>query len=219
MNGGTKKLRSRRQAKKLERPRIIRQIDPKNGKVKFTVSKDGVPQFLIEAKKALDAGRPGEIAKLLNDENIEVVRQIIAKDPSRIDVMLALAMLLYSIRRSDEAEDCYKKLLEREPNVLAYHDLGNICREDGRLSQALEYRRKVVQVSPDNGDFLFHLGHILMELDQVQEGMDLLQRAVGKCPTVRIFTLISFFTFIICRIWTARYFLMSTDDGPVSTPP
>ncbi|MHC4396957.1 MAG: O-linked N-acetylglucosamine transferase, SPINDLY family protein [Planctomycetota bacterium] len=182
MTSSSKKHRPRRWRTRVAQPPISRTTKKENGVIKYSVSKDGLPKFLVTAKDAADAGQIEQAAALLSDENIEIVRRILKEDPSRTDVMFILAMLLYATGRSAQAEDWYRKLLKKQSNVLAYHDLGNICRKDGRLSEAAEYRRKLLQECPDNGDFLYHLGHVLMDLGQVQEGMDLLQKAVEKMP-------------------------------------
>jgi predicted O-linked N-acetylglucosamine transferase (SPINDLY family) len=123
-----------------------------------------------------------EVRTLLNDENIKIVRKILETTPSQTNIMLILASLFYEIGCFREAEEWYKRILEREVNVIALHNLGDICSKDGRLSQAAEYRRKVLQIHPDNGEFLYHLGLVLMEIDQTQEGIDLLQMATSKMP-------------------------------------
>jgi FkbM family methyltransferase len=173
---------TRHQARKVKKSLISKQVNLKKGVITYHVSKDSMPQFLIRAKEAADVGQTDEARALLKDENIKIVRKVLEKDPSRTDIMLVLAMLLYETGRSSEAEEWYKRILEREVNVMALHNLCDICSKDGRLSQAAEYERKVLQIHPQNGEFLYRLGGVLVRLNQMEEGMDLMQRAVIEMP-------------------------------------
>jgi hypothetical protein len=119
MSQNKKLKRSLRQKKKqmMRKSPRSRRTSSENEEVQFTVLKDGrmrvttsydnLPEFLIRARQAIQAGQTDEAKELINDDNIAIVRQMIEKDPSRMAVMYILAMTLVGIGRLDAAEEWY----------------------------------------------------------------------------------------------------------------
>ncbi|UCF16360.1 MAG: hypothetical protein JSW59_02665, partial [Phycisphaerales bacterium] len=62
--------------------------------MRVLVSDKDLPDFLISAKSAIEAGRLEEAAELLNDQAVEQVRELTRLDPSRTDIMFMLALML-----------------------------------------------------------------------------------------------------------------------------
>ena len=96
--------------------------------------------------------------------------------------MFKLADMLTKAGRLDEAEQCYKKLLDTGPNAAVYSKLGCLCEYTGRLPEALEYRRKALEVEPDRPELLANYARALMETGRMEEGIELLKRAVREMP-------------------------------------
>ena len=192
MSRSKKSRRSRPRSKKTRQSHTSGRTHPKDGRLLFSVSKtglpqirismDNMPQFLIKAKAAIDAERTAEAIDILNDEGVEVIRKIVDKDPSRTDVMLALAVMLCKTGQLLKAEEWYKKILEQESHALIYNELARICRFTGRLSQATQYRRKAMEAEPNNAIHLSNLGCDLIRAGQKQESIDLLRKAVERAP-------------------------------------
>jgi len=192
MSRSKRTRRSRRRSKKTGQSSTAGQTHPEKNQPLFSVSKDGLPQiripmdkmpqFIIEARDAIKAERTAEAVDILNDQNVEVVRKIVAEDPSQTNVVLALALMFTKTGRLRKAEEWYEKLLEREPHALVYNELGRICRFTGRLSQAIQYRRKTVEAEPDNAIHLSNLGCDLMRAGQKQEGINLMRKALERAP-------------------------------------
>ena len=141
---------------------------------------DGVPEFLVAAAAELHLRRIDQAAELLNDRAIETVWQMFEKDPSRTDLVFKLAEVLVKAGREKQAEHCYKKLLDLSPSPAVYNKLGWLCQCTGRMSQALEYQRQAVQVEPDSPELWANLARILMETGDMQQGIELLEKAVDK---------------------------------------
>jgi tetratricopeptide (TPR) repeat protein len=88
--------------------------------------------------------------KIKASQTIELLQQIVEKNPSRMDAVFELAKALEKSGRLDEAEEWYKKILEREPHVRVYEKLTDMCRKMGRLSEAKRYLEKIIEMEPDN---------------------------------------------------------------------
>ena len=197
MSQGKKLKRSHRQKKKkkkqmMRKPSTSRRTSPENDEVQFTVLKDGrmrvttseenLPEFLIRARRAIQAGRTDEARGLINDDNIEIVRQMVEKNPSQMAVMYILAMTLVAIGRLDAAEEWYVNILSRKPHWAVYNELANIKEKLGRRSEEMEYRRKALEANPDNGVVLNNCGMHMVRMAQAQQGIDILRKAVEKAP-------------------------------------
>jgi predicted O-linked N-acetylglucosamine transferase (SPINDLY family) len=141
-----------------------------------------LPQFLVRANAAAQAGRIEEAIGLLNDDAVGVIRQIVEKDPSRMFVMYALATVFRKTGQLDRAEQWYKKILKHGPDDSAYNELGIICKAQGRLSEAIQYRRKALKKYPDDAGICNNLARDLLQAGEIQEGFDLLQKSVQKAP-------------------------------------
>ena len=141
-----------------------------------------LPQFLARANAAADAGRIEEATRLLNDDAVELVREMVENDPSRVFVMYALATAFRKTGQMRRAEDWYKKILKGGQDNSAYNELGIICRAQGRLSEAIQYRRKALQAYPDDAGICNNLARDLIQAGEIKEGFDLLRKSVEKAP-------------------------------------
>ena len=155
----------------------------KNGGYEISVSEGALPEFLIKANAAVRAGQIEETAGILNDHNIEIVRQMVRQDPSRTDVMFILARLFFDTKQFDKAEQWYKEVLSQEAHPFVYDCLAHICMVDiRRLSESVEYSRKAVELAEDNIDFRTTLGRNLVHAGQIQEGIEHLRKAAAMAP-------------------------------------
>jgi len=150
--------------------------------LQFIVSKENLPSFLLKAGDAVKTGNISEADSLLNDQAVETVRQIVCDDPSRVDALFMLAALFAKIGKVDKAEQFYKEVLEHRPHPLVLFELGNICRDTGRLSQAVRYQEQAVKLSPDSPELWTTLAEYLIRMGQAKQGIDILRNAVEKAP-------------------------------------
>jgi predicted O-linked N-acetylglucosamine transferase (SPINDLY family) len=155
-------------------------VEEKGQPRRLLISMEGLPKFLVDANAAVETGRIAEAADILNDQAIETVRQMLERNPSRIDVMLLVAIMLGKTGQFREAEQWYKKLLEAEPHALVLNELACIYHSTGRLSMAMEYRAKALAVAPDNPGILGNFAVDLMLAGRMQDGVDLLQKVVEE---------------------------------------
>ena len=130
------------------------QVDANTSQLQFTTGKDGtpridlsvdeMPQFLVAAYTAISAGRIDEAGRLLNEQNIETIRQMAETNTCRTDVMFMVALMFFSVKDFHNSERWFKEVLKRQPHALVYRELGRICMLTGRTSEAMEYRKKAI---------------------------------------------------------------------------
>ncbi|MGD8501509.1 MAG: hypothetical protein PVJ86_12725, partial [Phycisphaerales bacterium] len=155
-------------------------VEEKGQPRRLLISMEGLPKFLVDANAAVETGRIAEATDILNDQAIETVRQMLEKNPSRIDVMLLVAIMLGKTGQLKEAEQWYKKLLEVEPHALVLNELACIYHSTGRLSMAMEYRAKALAAAPDNPGILGNFAVDLMLMGKMQDGIDVLRKLVEE---------------------------------------
>ena len=185
-----KKLRSRPRTGKVKKAQISKPNRSKKGVSQFIVeeeglprllmSMEGLPKFLVDAKAAVETGHTDEATALLNDQAMEIVRQMLEEDPSRIDIMLLVAIVFTQAGPLSEAERWYKKIAHLDPHPIVLNDLACIYNSMGHRSMAMEYRKKALEAAPDNASILGNFAVDLVRAGKVREGIDLLRRAVEK---------------------------------------
>ncbi len=149
-----------------------------NGELQITVVEGTLPAFLMEANTAVKTGNIDRTLELLNDRNVEVVRNIVRKDPTRTDIMLVLAKLFSDIDQLDKAEEWYSKVLDIDPHPLVFNEICSICLDTNRFSRAVEYRKKAVEANPHNNEQKIVLARDLIETGETQKGIDLLRKVI-----------------------------------------
>lgn len=163
-------------------------ITSKNGHPEIIVSSESVPDFLIKAYQATEKRQIDKAKLLLDDKAIETIRQIIEKNPTRVDIIFVLAKALFEIAYFTDdinlfarSEHWYKELLKKQcPHEMAYNQLGNICQKTGRLGEALKHREKTVALCPDNGQYIAALGTLNAQMGRVKNAISLLRKALEK---------------------------------------
>lgn len=195
MGRNTKLKRSHRQKKK-KKKQMMRQSPSSrrgcldNDEVQFTISKDGqihvrasedkLPKFLVKAQDAVKSGRIEEARALITDDNIEIVRKMIKKDPSNIGAMYMLPVILVALRKFKKAEEWYENILKIKPNWAVYNELANINRKKQQYAKELEYRQKALEENPDSGILLNNYGMHLLRIGRTEEAKEILIKAVEK---------------------------------------
>ncbi|MCP4607315.1 MAG: hypothetical protein GY845_01190 [Planctomycetes bacterium] len=168
------------------------QTEAKQGRLKTLIFKDGnlhllspsgaLPQSLIEANQAAASGKIEKATKLLNDKVEQAVLEIIAQEPHRTDIMLAMGMLFKQTRNLYKAKLLFEKILKQEPHPLVYNELAYICRCMGHLSESVQYQTKAVEADPNNAELLANLARMLIGTGNAAEGINLFQQAVEIEP-------------------------------------
>ncbi|MHC4352785.1 MAG: O-linked N-acetylglucosamine transferase, SPINDLY family protein [Planctomycetota bacterium] len=166
----------------MERSSISISTDSESGRMQVLVSDKDLPVFLISAKTAIEAGRFEEASELLDDEAVERIDALVRQDTSRTDIMFMLALMLDRIGQPANAERCYRAVIEREPNALAFHKLAGVCRGTNRLLEAIRHESEAVRMDPANSNFATCLAIYLLQAGRTDEGLGLLRQIVQAEP-------------------------------------
>jgi len=154
----------------------------RNSSLQFTVSKAWLPSFLLEAGDAVKVGEVSRARALLDDRAVRSIEQMAADDPGRMDALFMLAVVFAKMGRVDKAEHFYKEVLKSRSHALVLFELANICRDTGRLSQAVRYQEQAVELSPDSPELQTTLGEYLIRMGRTSEGIELLRNSVDTSP-------------------------------------
>ncbi|MBL7185320.1 MAG: hypothetical protein ISS70_03265 [Phycisphaerae bacterium] len=155
----------------------------RHGSRQLVVSADDLPQFLIDAKVAIESGRIEEAKHLLNDQAIEALNEMFEDNPSRTDIMFMLGLMFGKIGLAHKAEEWYRKVLQIEPNAHVFYKLGRICRSTDRISEANEFAEKALQAEPKNTLFQTSLALDAIREGRTRDGVELLCRIVEEEPS------------------------------------
>src|SRR3954466_12990885 len=80
-----------------------------------------------------------------------------------VDALIAQAMTQYRSGRVAEAEQLYRQALAAAPNLAGIHaGLALILYMQRRPQEAIEALRQAVRIEPDNPEFLYKLGNMLL---------------------------------------------------------
>ena len=169
----------RRRTRKNRHPVCRRKTNQIDIQPQIPASMDNIPEFLIQAKNAVEAGNKEQAKALLAEEAVQQIHKM-QQGPSKQLAMYVLASQLRKIRDFERAWKWYKKILEYGQYAFAYHDLGFICHERGELIESVEYRSKALKLEPDDPLFLHALGLELLAISEVDKGVELLRKAVEK---------------------------------------
>lgn len=182
--------RSRRRKEKEKRsPTFKRSSGPRSRP--WTSPKDlrkNLPQFVVRAHAAVEAGRVEEATRLFQENAAKVTEELTGKDPSRTNVMFVLAEVFYLNRQYKMVEDLCRSILKLGADAFLYNPasvynmLGGICENTGRVSEAVQYLRKAVETDPNIPEIWSNLAMDLVRIGQTQEGVALLQKAARKMP-------------------------------------
>ncbi len=65
---------------------------------------------------------------------------------------------------------------------LAYDAIGQFHQEEGNLQEALEARQQALALNPENGQYAYHVGALLYQLDRPDEAVPYLEQAERQIP-------------------------------------
>jgi len=158
----------------------IRMMD---GCLQIEVPEGTLPAFLTEANQAVSEGRLEEAKSLLCPTQLARLSRDISGDLRRPEVMLIAGRLLYDTGQYDPAEKWYLRALEHVRLAVVYHHLSHICaRNRHRLTEAVHYSQKALEIEPDNIWYACAHAGLLMRVGRVEEGMTRFQRAAAQAP-------------------------------------
>src|SRR5262245_40601907 len=100
-----------------------------------------------------------------------------------IDPDLLTALENHKAGRLDSAEQCYRRVLARDPNQAdALHLLGLIVFQKGQQEEALKLIGRAIELKESRSDFHNNLGNVLTQYGRVDEAIAAFRRALELKP-------------------------------------
>ncbi|MHC4160346.1 MAG: O-linked N-acetylglucosamine transferase, SPINDLY family protein, partial [Planctomycetota bacterium] len=140
------------------------------------------PDWLKEARRFVSQGESEKAAQILSEEALEKHIEA-ASLPEKEFIRYAVASLLYQIKQPQRTEILYKEILKSMPkNIAVHNELAGLCRNQGRVNEAVEYLQTAIRIKPDESRIEGNLGVFLLQLGQTDEAMELLRKTVKQTP-------------------------------------
>ena len=104
----------------------------------------------------------------------DILRIMLKNDSDSIETMVALAILLHTIDRSDESVPLYQRVLQLEPdNLIIINNLAwTMCEEQGKFQEALELAQRGLQISPNYIDLIDTRGVAYYRLGEFNKAVE-----------------------------------------------
>ncbi len=147
-----------------------------NGSADLRLDQTALPPFLVEAFKLAGTGRKSEAAALLTEVNLAQVESLMAQGlPHRLVANVVLGLIWQQLKQLERAQECLAAAVAQEPNAAVYNMLANVYHFDGRVTETLAMRAKVLEMDPDNAVIQGAYARDLMALGDFQGGLARMQ--------------------------------------------
>ncbi len=108
-----------------------------------------------------------ERAKSFGDKARYYYREVLKKQPERLDLRNKIAMTYISSSNPMEGINILRQILEEDPeNEMAIYNLGTLSVQSGQYEKAEEYFRRLITINPQNMQAQFYLGLSYYELGE-----------------------------------------------------
>jgi tetratricopeptide (TPR) repeat protein len=156
------------------------QVGMQPGPYRFTVSKEGFGDAVVEHRIALgDATAVPEIKLQAGGPSRDAAAQF-----DKLKVEFQKAVELTSQGKLDEAEAIYKGLLATNPDVPElYQNLGFIYTQKKDLPAAEAAFLKALELRPGSANVASALARVYQDMGQPEKAMAVLDKATGENPT------------------------------------
>jgi cytochrome c-type biogenesis protein CcmH/NrfG len=130
------------------------------------------------------AAAPAAPAALVNEQELQSFRNILASDPKNVRANVELANRLYDAARYTEAIPYYQEALRGDPaNVNVSTDLATALYYSGRPDDALAQFDKSLAIDPKHGQTLFNVGIVRRDGKHDPKGaIAAWERLLGSVP-------------------------------------
>lgn len=97
-----------------------------------------------------------------------------------LQIILQNAIRLHKIGELDQAESCYKQILEQEPSAPnTLHYLSLLKGQQKKYAESADYAKRAIKLAPDNPHFYYTLGNALKNQKQLDEAIDQYRKALS----------------------------------------
>lgn len=173
-------------------------LSSSNGELKLNVPKSKNLKFFITVDDYIQTGNIKQAAKLLRDHGENNVNEMVKIAPSKRALMYAiLALMFQKTEYLLKAEEWYKKVLDLESNAMILNELANICQKMKRLTDAMQYRKKALELTPEDVGILSNYALDMMYVGRIEQGIEMLGKVLQKAPTSKMIR--------ACYLWNLHY--------------
>jgi len=159
-----------------------------NGHIQINCPPNYIPQEFIKAEEYVIEGQIKEAEGIINTDAIERIDQLAQKEPFKASIIyLALAGILQRMKKFNKAEELYKKILKHQSHALILNEMANMYQTAKSPSKAMQYRKKALELAPENAVILNKFALELMQMGQIVKGIDLFSQIVEKSPNNKKF--------------------------------
>ncbi len=117
----------------------------------------GNQQPIVVSPATQSTGAPA--ASVVDDRQLQVLRDVVAKDPKNLQAATQLGNMLYDAGRYSEAVAPYQQAFALDPrNVNLSTDLGTTLWYSGRADDAIAQYEKSLAIDPNHAQTLFNRG-------------------------------------------------------------
>lgn len=100
-----------------------------------------------------------------------------------LQLILQNALRLHKTGQLDQAESCYKQILEQEPSAPnTLHYLSLLKGQQKKYSEAADYATRAIGLAPDNPHYYYTLGNSLKQQNKTDEAITAYQQALVLKP-------------------------------------
>ncbi len=139
--------------------------------------KDKLPVYRLMSEAKDDAERD----RL--DQAVASMRLVLTSDPGIVDGWTSLGNWLARLRRTDEAEAAFRRVLEIQPtNDVALLNLAHLNRANGRDDAALEGYRAVLRRDSGNTQARYQYATLLLDLNRLEDAAREFQTVAKESP-------------------------------------
>jgi Flp pilus assembly protein TadD len=117
------------------------------------------------------------------ERNLSIMKSYLKGHPNDDYILSKLGGTCYLLGHYDEAERCFGKALEIDPNSLEYNfDLGMTLQEQGKLDAAIKWYKRAIAVDPGFSEAYVNIGKIYIQKEMLDEATLELKRALAINP-------------------------------------
>ena len=144
----------------------------------YKVDKGRLAPFLLEAAAAIELGQMDRAMGLLSEDAVRAAVPSTAPE----DVLFVIGVLLARTEQWSRAEQAYRRVVQLRPHALAHFELGALCRQTDRVSEAVQHLEKAVALSPESPELRATLADLLIQAGRHRQGLGGLRRLIAGSP-------------------------------------
>ena len=130
--------------------------------------------FLAKKKNILESFNKGKYEKV-----IKLAIKVLKKN-NDFQLLYALSVSYLTLRKYNEAEKFFKRIISFKPTAENYYIYGNIQKKLKNYSEASKYFLKAVDLKPDYSEAYNNLGNTKLKLGLIDEAVENYKKSINS---------------------------------------